>query len=101
MTKSKSLTKFNIFGILKNKTFKNNVVLKIIFILFITALTIVILYGLYIGVKKVTYMYRLKHDFYKLKDMGVEIQNFNILYVEEVKRKWPSNPVKVRNKKKY
>jgi hypothetical protein len=45
-------------------------------------------------------MYRLKHDFYKLKDMGVEIQNFNILYSSESKRKWPTNPLKVRSKKK-
>ena len=99
MTKLKSITKFDILSISKNKTFKNNAALKILSILFITALSIVILYALYHGVRKITYMYHLKHDFYKLKDMGVEIQNFNILYVEEVKRKWPSNPVKVRNKK--
>ena len=99
MTKLKSITKFNIFSMSKNKTFKNNVVLKILSILFLTALSIIILYALYHGIRKITYMYHLKHDFYKLKDMGVEIQNFNILYVEEVKRKWPSNPVKVRNKK--
>ena len=99
MTKLKSITKFDILSISKNKTFKNNAALKILSILFITALSIVILYALYHGVRKITYMYHLKHDFYKLKDMGVEIQNFNILYVEEVKRKWPSNPVKDRNKK--
>jgi len=99
MTKSKTITKINVISISKNKTFKNNVVLKILSILFLTAMSIVILYALYYGIRKITYMYRLKHDFYKLKDMGVEIQNFNILYVEEVKRKWPSNPVKVRNKK--
>jgi hypothetical protein len=32
--------------------------------------------------------------------MGIEIQNFNILYSSELKRKWPTNPVKVRSKKK-
>jgi hypothetical protein len=99
MTKSKTITKFNVISISKNKTFKNNMVLKILSILFLTAMSIVILYALYHRIRKITYMYHLKHDFYKLKDMGVEIQNFNILYVEEVKRKWPSNPVKVRNKK--
>ena len=99
MTKLKSITKFDILSVSKNKTFKNNTTLKILSILFLTALSIVILYALYHGIRKITYMYHLKHDFYKLKDMGVEIQNFNILYVEEVKRKWPSNPVKVRNKK--
>ena len=100
MTKLKSITKFNIFGISKNKTFKNNMALKILSILFLTALSIVILYALYHGIRKVTYIYRLKHDFYKLKDMGIEIQNFNILYSSEIKRKWPTNPVKVRSKKK-
>ena len=99
MTKLKTITKFDILSISKNKIFKNNMVLKIFSILFLTALSIVILYALYHGIRKVTYMYHLKHDFYKLKEMGIEIQNFNILYVEEVKRKWPSNPVKVRNKK--
>jgi hypothetical protein len=84
----------------KNKTFKNNVVLKILSILFLTALSIIILYALYHGIRKVTYMYRLKHDFYKLKDIGVEIQNFNIVYCEELKRKWTKNPIKVKNKKK-
>lgn len=100
MTKIKSLTKFNIFGILKNKTFKNNVILKILSILFITALSIVILYSVYYGMRKVIYMYRLKRDFYKLRDMGIEIQNFNLFYCSESKRKWPANPVKIRNKKK-
>jgi hypothetical protein len=100
MIKLKSITKFDILSISKNKTFKNNTTLKILSILFLTALSIVILYALYNGIRKVTYMYRLKHDFYKLKDMGVEIQNFNILYCNESKRKWPTNPLKVRSKKK-
>jgi hypothetical protein len=100
MTKLKTITKFDILSISKNKIFKNNIVLKILSILFLTALSIVILYALYHGLRKVTYMYRLKHDFYKLKDLGVEIQNFDILYCEELKRKWTKNPIKVRNKKK-
>jgi hypothetical protein len=100
MTKLKSITKFDILSISKNKIFKNNTALKILSILFLTALSIVILYALYHVIIKVTYMYRLKHDFYKLKDMGVEIQNFNILYSSESKRKWPTNPLKVRSKKK-
>jgi hypothetical protein len=100
MTKLKSSTKFNILSISKNKTFKNNMVLKIFSILFLTALFIVILYGLYIGLRKVMYMQRLKHDFYKLQAMGVEIQNFNLFYCSESKRKWPANPIKIRNKKK-
>jgi hypothetical protein len=88
MTKSKSLTKFNIFSISKNKTFKNNVVLKILSILFITALSIVILYGVYIGIKKVTYMYSLKHDFYKLQEMGINVKNYNIKYCKHLKKKY-------------
>lgn len=100
MTKLKSITKFDILSISKNKIFKNNTALKILSILFLTALSIVILYALYHGIRNVTYIYRLKHDFYKLKDMGIEIQNFNILYSSESKRKWPTNPLKVRSKKK-
>ena len=88
MTKSKSLTKFNIFSISKNKTFKNNVVLKILSILFITALSIVILYGLYIGIRKVIYMQRLKHDFYKLQEMGINVKNYNIKYCKYLKKKY-------------
>lgn len=99
MTKSKSLTKFNILSILKNKTFKNYMVLKIISILFITALSILILYGLYIGIKKVTYMYRLKHDFYKLKDMGLNVKNYNIKYCKYLKKKHIPKTFKIRTEK--
>lgn len=100
MTKLKSITKFNILNISKNKTFKNNMVLKIFSILFLISLSIVILYALYHGIIKITYMQRLKHDFYELQAMGVEIQNFNLFYCSESKRKWPANPIKIRNKKK-
>ena len=99
MTKSKSLTKFNIFSISKNIKFKNYMVLKIISILFITALSIVILYGLYIGIKKVTYMYRLKHDFYKLKDMGLNVKNYNIKYCKHLKKKHIPKTFKIRTEK--
>lgn len=88
MTKIKSLTKFNIFGILKNNTLKNNVLLKILSILFITALSIVILYAVYYGMRKVIYMYRLKHDFYKLQEMGINVKNYNIKYCKHLKKKY-------------
>jgi hypothetical protein len=45
-------------------------------------------------------MYRLKTDFYKLKDMGIEIQNFNLIYCSESKRKWPTSTLKLMKKKK-
>ena len=85
---------------IKYFTLKKNPVLKIFSILFLTALSVIILYALYHGIRKATYMHRLKHDFYKLKEMGIEIQNFNIHYCNELKRKWPTNAFKVLNKKK-
>jgi len=45
-------------------------------------------------------MYRLKHDFYKLKEMGIEIQNFDVIYCSEIKKKWLTNFVKIQNNKK-
>lgn len=85
---------------MKSFTLKKNPVLKIFSILFLTALSVVILYALYCGLKKALYMYRLRRDFYKLKEMGIEIQNFDIHYCSESKRKWPTNTIKVLNKKK-
>ena len=85
---------------IKSFTLKKNPVLKIFSMLFLTALSIVILYALYHGIRKATYMHRLKHDFYKLKEMGIEIQNFDIFYCKELKKKRPVNEFKVMNKKK-
>ena len=86
----------NFFKLLPNY----NKIIQVIFLLFIVAVLIIVLYLLYKGASKAWYMYRLKTDFYKLKDMGVEIQNFNIIYCSELKRKWPIGAVKIAKKKK-
>ena len=75
-------------------------IIQIVFLLFIVAVLLIVLYLLYRGASKAWYMYRLKTDFYKLKDMGVEIQNFNLFYCSELKRKWPTSALKIMKKKK-
>ena len=78
----------------------DNKLIKVFFLLFIVAILIIVLYLLYRGASKAWYMYRLKTDFYKLKDMGIEIQNFNLIYCSESKRKWPTSTLKLMKKKK-
>jgi hypothetical protein len=78
----------------------DNKIIQVFFLLFIVAVLIIVLYLLYRGASKAWYMYRLKTDFYKLKDMGIEIQNFNLIYCSESKRKWPTSTLKLMKKKK-
>jgi hypothetical protein len=40
-------------------------------------------------------MYRLKTDFYKLQDMGINVKNYNILYLEELEKKYIMNRKKI------
>lgn len=75
-----------------------NIFFKIFYVLCIVILCILILYGIYIGLKKITYISRLKQDFNKLKDMGINVKNYNLLYVEEIKKKHVMNQVKLKNK---
>jgi hypothetical protein len=79
---------------------RDNKIIQVFFLLFIVAVLIIVLYLLYRGASKAWYMYRLKTDFYKLKDMGIEIQNFNLIYCSESKRKWPTSTLKIMKKKK-
>ena len=74
-----------------------NIFFKIFYVLCIVILCILILYGIYTGVKKITYMYRLKQDFNKLKNMGINVKNYNLLYVEENKKKHIMNQLKLKN----
>jgi len=78
----------------------DNKIIQVTIILLTLAVLIIVLYLLYRGASKAWYMYRLKTDFYKLKDMGVEIQNFNLIYCSELKRKWPTSALKIMKKKK-
>jgi heat shock protein HspQ len=75
-----------------------NIFFKIFYVLCIVILCILILYGIYIGVKKITYLYRLKRDFNALKNMGINVKNYNLLYVEENKKKHIMNQLKIKSK---
>ena len=75
-----------------------NIFFKIFYVLCIVILCILILYGIYIGLKKITYFYRLKRDFNALKNMGINVKNYNLLYVEENKKKHIMNQLKIKSK---
>ena len=75
-----------------------NIFFKTFYVLCIVILCILILYGIYIGLKKITYFYRLKQDFNALKNMGINVKNYNLLYVEENKKKHIMNQTKLKNK---
>jgi hypothetical protein len=76
-----------------------NIFFKIFYVVCIVILCILILYGIYIGVKKLTYFYRLKRDFNTLKNMGINVKNYNLLYIEENKKKHIMNKTKIKNNK--
>ena len=76
-----------------------NIFFKIFYVVCIVILCILILYGIYIGVKKLTYLYRLKRDFNTLKNMGINVKNYNLLYIEENKKKHIMNKIKIKNNK--
>ena len=73
-----------------------NVFIRLVCLLFILAALIICLYLLYRSASNALYMYRLKTDFYKLQDMGLNVKNYNMLYVEEIKKKYISKQLKLR-----
>jgi hypothetical protein len=74
-----------------------NIFFKTFYVLCIVILCILILYGIYTGLKKITYLYRLKQDFNALKNMGINVKNYNLLYIEEIKKKHIMNKTKIKN----
>ena len=74
-----------------------NILFKIFYVVCIVIPCILILYGIYIGIKKLTYFYRLKRDFNTLKNMGINVKNYNLLYIEENKKKHIMNKIKIKN----
>ena len=74
-----------------------NVFINLVCLLFIIAAIIICMYFLYRAISNALYMYRLKTDFYKLQDMGVNVKNYNILYFEEFKKKHIMNFSKLKN----
>ena len=77
----------------------DNVFINMVCLLFIIAAIIICMYFLYRAISNALYMYRLKTDFYKLQDMGINVKNYNILYFEEFKKKHIMNFSKLKNTK--
>ena len=86
----------NFFKILPS----DNKIIRVVFLLVIVAALIIILYLLYRGISNAWYMYRIKHDFYKLQDMGLNVQNYNIKYCKYLKKKFIPKTFKIRTEKK-
>jgi len=76
----------------------NNVFIRLVCLLFILAAFIICAYLLYRAVSNALYMYRLKTDFNKLKDMGLDVKNYNIIYSKELGKKYIPNSKKVMKK---
>jgi hypothetical protein len=72
-----------------------NVFINLVCLLFIIAAIIICMYFLYRAISNALYMYRLKTDFYKLQDMGINVKNYNILYLEELEKKYIMNRKKI------
>ena len=77
----------------------DNVFIRLVCLLFIIAALIICLYLLYRAISNALYMYRLKTDFYKLRDLGLNVKNYNIIYFEEFKKKHIMNFSKLKNNK--
>jgi hypothetical protein len=71
---------------------------KFIFAVITIILSIILIYFLYRWAKNAVYIYRLKTDFDKLKSIGINVKNYNILYYPENKKKYIVNRTKVVGK---
>ncbi len=71
---------------------------KFIFALITIVLSIILIYFLYRWANKAIYMYRLKTNFDKLRAIGLDVKNYNIIYLNENKKKHIMNNSKVVGK---
>ena len=74
----------------------DNIFIRLVCLLFILAALIICLYLLYRAISNALYMYRLKTDFYKLQDMGLNVKNYKVLYFEEIKKKYLIKKIKLK-----
>jgi len=65
----------------------DNKIFRVVFLLVIVAALIIILYLLYRGISNALYISKLKTDFYKLQEMGLNVKNYNIVYLKKIKKK--------------
>ena len=73
----------------------DNIFIRLVCLLFIVSAIIIVLYLLYRAISNALYMYKLKTDFYKLQDIGLNVKNYNILYYKELKKKYILNRLKL------
>ena len=78
----------------------NNVFIRLVCLLFILAAIIISAYLLCRAVSNALYIYGLKTDFNKLKNMGLRVKNFNVIYCKKLKKKYIPNQVKLTDKSK-
>ena len=98
MVKNKPTKIFSINSGITRVFSSPNKPLHIFFILTTIILSIILIYFLYRWASKAIYIYRLKTDFDKLKSMGVDVKNYNIIYFDENKKKHIMNNAKVVGK---
>ena len=75
-----------------------NIFTKLIFLLFIVTVLIICSYFLYRALSNALYIYRLKTNFHKLKELGLNVINYNIIYCKKLKKKYIPNRVKLMEK---
>jgi hypothetical protein len=75
----------------------NNVFTRLVILLFIVAAIILCLFFLYRAASNALYIYNLKTDFYKLRAIGLNVMNYNIIYCNKLKKKYIPNRVKLVN----
>ena len=80
--------KKNIVNNFLNLFVYKNKIIQFVVILLTLAVIIIILYLLYRGVSNAWYIHKLKTDFYKLQDMGLNVKNYNIKYCKYLKKKY-------------
>ena len=75
-----------------------NIFTKLIYLLFILVFLIICFYFLYRALSNALYIYKLKTNFYKLKDLGLNVINYNIIYCNKLKKKYIPKRVKLMDK---
>jgi hypothetical protein len=73
--------------------------IRITIILLTLAVLIIVLYLLYRGISNAWYIHKLKTDFYKLQDMGLNVKNYNIKYCKHLKKKHIPKTFKIKTEK--
>ncbi len=98
MVKVKSTKIFSLHSKIIKQFSIPEILFKFFFILISIILSIILIYFLYRWSNKAIYIYRLKNDFNKLQAIGVDVKNYDIIYINENKKKHIMNNSKVVGK---